>query len=163
MGIFAKCYAFLAYILNYYESEEKEALLSDIQAKCANKLKLEFVTFSDKNISTSDLDLYNENALINEWLGERFRHGSNNYEAMTGSEEMKQIAEKHGTPYIAWGGVYNSKGRKFHNTYFFIVFNIETGQLMKFETRYTSSKDTRDLITSFVYNSLMHVAKKAKE
>jgi hypothetical protein len=149
--------------LNYYESEEKEAFLSEIQIKCAKRLKLEYVTFSDKNISTTDLDLYNENALINEWLGERFRHGSNNYEAMTGYEEMKKISEKHGTPYIAWGGVYNSKGRRSHNTYFFIVFNIETGQLMKFETRYTKSKDNKDLITSFVYNSLMHVYKKEKE
>ena len=41
--------------------------------------------------------------------------------------------------------------------------NLESGQLMKFETRYTRGKDNRDMVTSFVYNSLMHVAKKPKE
>jgi len=147
---------------NYYESEEKEATLTSIQNKCADKLKLEYVNFSNKEMNVSDIDLYNESSTINEWLGERFRHGNNNYEAMTNYEEMKKISEKYGTPYIAWSGVYNSKGKKYNNTYFFIVFNIESGELLKFETRYTRSKDNRDLITSFVYNSLMYVKKKEK-
>lgn len=147
---------------NYYESEEKEAFLTSIQNKCANKLKLEYVNFSNKEMNTSDIELYNESATINEWLGERFRHGNNNYEAMTNYDEMKKISEKYGTPYIAWSGVYNSKGRKYNNTYFFIVFNIESGELLKFETRFTRSRDNRDLITSFVYNSLMYVKKKEK-
>jgi predicted Zn-dependent protease len=148
---------------NYYESEEKEATLISIQNKCAEKLKLEYVNFSNKDMTVSDIDLYNESSVMNEWLGERFRHGNNNYEAMTNYEEMKKISDKYGTPYIAWSGVYNSKGRRYSNTYFFIVFNIESGELLKFETRYTRSKDNRDLITSFVYNSLMYVKKKEKE
>ncbi len=149
-------------LVDFYESEEKESFLSNIQKKCADKLQLEFISFSNKNYSTTDIDLYNENALINEWLGERFRHGNNNFESMTCYNEMKSISKKYGTPYIAWSGVYNSKGRRNQNTYFFIVFNIESGELLKFETRYTKSKDNKDLITSFVYNSLMHVKKKEK-
>ena len=81
---------------------------------------------------------------------------------IVGSDEIKTLIEKYGTKYLAWTGIYNEKGKKSHNTYFFILFNLENGEVMKYETRYTKSKDNTDLVTSFVYNSLMHVAKKPK-
>ena len=78
------------------------------------------------------------------------------------SEYIEHLIAKTGTKYIAWSGVYNSKGKASRNTYFFILMDLETGDLMRFETRYTRSKDNADMITSFVYNSLMHVAHKPK-
>ena len=148
--------------VQFYESEDRQQVLLDIQKKCADRLKLQYTCLTTKDIAAGDIEKYNDNALLNEWLGERFKHGDNNDELVTSSENMKQLIDKLGAKYVAWSGVYNSRGRSFRNTYFFILLDLETGKLMKFETRYTRSKDSNDLITSFVYNSLMHVAKKPK-
>jgi len=149
--------------VNFYESEDQQAVLADIQKKCADRLKLAYVDVSTKGLSSSDIDKYNDNALINEWLGERFKHGNRHDELVTSSENIKQLISKMGTKYIVWSGIYNSKGKVYRNTYFFIVFDLESGEMKKYETRQTKSKDSRDIITSFVYNSLMHVVKKPKE
>ncbi len=148
---------------NFFESEEKAAVLAGIESKCANQLKLQYVTLSTKGITSADMDKYNDNALMNEWIGERLKHGSNSDEVEANSESIKQLIDKLGTKYVAWSGVYNQKGRSYRNTYFFILFNLESGNVMKYETRTTKSKDHSDLITSYVYNSLMHVVKKPKE
>ena len=117
---------------------------------------------STKNMNTSDIERYNDNSIINDWLTERFKNGENSEEMVVGIDEIKAITEKYDTKYLCWSGIYNEKGRKSHNTYFFILFNLESGEVMKYETRYTKSKDNKDLITSFVYNSLMHVKKNPK-
>lgn len=149
-------------MINYFESEEKQVKLLEIQKKCADRLKLSYETVSTKNMTTGDIDRYNLNSILNDWLTERFNHGDSSDEMIVGTDEMKSLIEKYGTKYLAWSGVYNEKSKKSHNTYFFILFNMETGEVMKYETRYTKSKDNTDLITSFVYNSLMHVAKSPK-
>ncbi len=149
-------------MINYFESEEKQVKLLEIEKKCAERLKLSYEIVGTKNMTTADIDRYNLNSILNDWLTERFNHGDNPDELIVGTDETKSLIEKYGTKYLAWSGVYNEKSRKSHNTYFFILFNLETGEVMKYETRYTKSKDTSDLITSFVYNSLMHVAKKPK-
>ena len=149
-------------MVNYFESEDRQVVLNDIQKKCADKLKLTYETMSTKKMSTTDMERYNDNSIINEWLTERFKNGENAEEMVVGVDDIKSIIEKYGTKYLCWSGIYNEKGRKSHNTYFFILFNLESGEVLKYETRYTKSKDHNDLITSFVYNSLMHVSKKPK-
>lgn len=149
-------------MVNYFESEDKQVKLTEIQKKCADRLKLSYEMIGTKNMTTADIDRYNLNSIMNDWLTERFNHGDNSDEMIVGTDEMQSLIEKYGTKYLAWTGVYNEKGRKSHNTYFFILFNMETGEVMKYETRYTKSKDNVDLITSFVYNSLMHVHKSPK-
>jgi hypothetical protein len=146
----------------FYESEEHQRKLAEIQKKCADKLKLQYTTVTTQGISEGDIAKYNENANLNDWLGERFRHGDNNEELVTSSEYIQQLIKDAGTKYIAWSGIYNSKGKVHRTTYFFILMDIESGKLMKFETRYVRNKDNTDMISSFVYNSLMHVAKKPK-
>lgn len=148
-------------LVDFFESENQQAFLSALQAKCANKLKLSYINISTKDLTVTDITKYNENALINEWLAERFKHNNNN-EMITSSEEMKQLIEKLGTKYIAWSGVFNSKTRRYHNTYFFMLLDLETGEARRYESKYTRSKDNKDLITSLTYNSLMCVAKKPK-
>lgn len=149
-------------LVNYYESEDQQQVLADVQRKCAGRLKMQFAEITTKNITTSDIEKYNDNALLNDWLGERFNHGNNTEEMMTTAEYIQPLIEKLGTKYIAWSGVYNSKGKVYRNTYFFILLDLETGTLMKYEARSARSRDTKDLISSYVYNSLMHVNKVKK-
>jgi predicted Zn-dependent protease len=149
-------------MINYFESEDKQKKLAEIQKKCADKLGLQYETLNTKNLETSDIDRYNMNSVLNDWLTERFNHGDNSDEMVVSTDDIKKLTERYGTKYLAWSGVYNEKGRKSRNTYFFILFNLESGEVLKYETRYTRSKDNTDLITSFVYNSLMYVFKKPK-
>lgn len=149
--------------VKFYESEEKQQVLAAIQKKCADRLKLDYTMVTTKGLLEGDITKYNENAILNDWLGERFSHGDNNSELVTSSEYIEGLVEKLGTPYVAWSGIYHSKGKAHRNTYFFILLDLKSGNLMKFESRYSRSRDTKDLITAFVYNSLMHVSKKPKK
>lgn len=149
--------------VKFYESEEKQQVLAAIQKKCADRLKLDYTMVTTKGLLEGDITKYNENAILNDWLGERFSHGDNNSELVTSSEYIEGLVEKLGTPYVAWSGIYHSKGKAHRNTYFFILLDLKSGNLMKFEGRYSRSRDTKDLITAFVYNSLMHVSKKPKK
>jgi predicted Zn-dependent protease len=149
-------------MINYYESEDKQKKLAEIQRKCADRLGLQYESLNTKSLQTNDIDRYNMNSVLNDWLTERFNHGDNADEMVVSTDDIRSLTEQYGTKYLAWSGVYNEKGRKSRNTYFFILFNLESGEVLKYETRYTKSKDNTDLITSFVYNSLMYVNKKPK-
>lgn len=147
-------------LIKYEESDERQAKLTEIQKKCADLLKIDYVEISTKNISASDIELYNETSLINEWLAERFKHG-NNAEIMECSEGIKELIKKRGTKYIALTGVYNSN--KKNNSYFFMLLDLESGKVMRSENKQNREKDRMDLLHAYVYNSLMHVSKKAKK
>ena len=91
---------------------------------------------------------------------ERLNYGDNRDETGVSSENIKQLIDKYGTKYVAWSGVYNRKGKVYRNKYFFIVLNLESGEIVKYESRITKSRDSADIIRSFVYNSMFHLAKR---
>lgn len=146
-------------IVKYEESDEKQQKLMETQKKCADMLALKYETISAVNLSATDMARYNEIALINEWLTERFRHGDDE-EFMECSESMKELIAKQGTKYIALTGIYNSN--KKDNTYVFMLLDLETGKVRRSEIKTNHSKDANDLVHSYVYNSLFHVVKKPK-
>jgi hypothetical protein len=147
------------YVVKYEESDDQQIKLMEIQKKCADLLKLNYASVSTIGLSSGDIERYNESGVINEWLAERFKHG-NNEELMECSESMQALINKLGTKYIVLNGVYNSN--KKNNSYFFMLLNLENGKVLRSEIRNNRSKDTKDLLNSYVYNSLMHVAKKRK-
>jgi hypothetical protein len=147
------------YVVKYEESDDQQIKLLEIQKKCADLLKLNYATVSTIGLASGDMERYNESGVINEWLAERFRHG-NNEELMECSESMQALINKLGTKYIVLNGVYNSN--KKNNSYFFMLLNLENGKVLRSEIRNNRSKDSKDLLNSYVYNSLMHVAKKRK-
>lgn len=146
-------------IIKYEESEDQQDKLLDIQKNCARSLKLDYAIVSSKGLTSSDIERYNQSAILNEWLAERFKHG-NNEEFMECSETVKVLIDKLGTKYIALNGIYNSN--KKNNAYFFMLLNLENGQVVRSEIRNNRERDSNDLLNSYVYNSLMHVAKKQK-
>ncbi|MES2591947.1 MAG: M48 family metalloprotease [Bacteroidota bacterium] len=146
-------------IVNYFESEDKQVALLEIEKKCAEQLHLNYEMLTTRGIAETDIEKYNNNALLNDWLVERFSHGDNADELESGAEEVKELINKLGSKYVVWAGVFNKKGRVYRNKYFFMVFNIENGEIVKFETRFNKGRDNIDLITSFVYSSLFNLVK----
>jgi hypothetical protein len=146
-------------IVKYEESDDQQAKLMEIQKKCAQLLKLDYAIISTVGLTANDIERYNQSAVINEWLAERFKHG-NNEELMECSETMKALIAKLGTKYVILNGVFNSN--KKNNTYIFMLLNLETGNVLRSEVRNNRARDSSDLLNSYVYNSLMHVSKKRK-
>jgi Zn-dependent protease with chaperone function len=147
-------------IIKYEESEEQQLKLMDIQKKCAEKLSLGYVSIGTKHLTATDIEMYNESALINDWLTERLRH-KDKEEMMECTESIKDIINKRGTKYIVLNGVYNYNVK--HSVYFFMLLNLETGKILRTETKQEDEKDSDELLNEYVYNSLMHVTKKPKK
>jgi Zn-dependent protease with chaperone function len=147
-------------IIKYEESEEQQLKLMDIQKKCAEKLNLGYVSIGTKHLTTTDVEMYNESALINDWLAERFRH-KDKEEMMECTESIKDIINKQGTRYIVLNGVYNYDVK--HSVYFFMLLNLETGKILRTETKQEDEKDSDELLNECVYNSLMRVTKRPKK
>jgi hypothetical protein len=145
--------------IKYEESEEQQLKLIEIQKKCAELLKLNYVNISMRNLTATDIEKYNEAALINEWLAERSKHG-NSDEIMECSESVKEIIQKKGTKYMVLSGVYNSNNK--NSAYFFMLLNLETGKIMRAETKEEEERDSDELLNKYVQNSLMHVIKRPK-
>jgi Zn-dependent protease with chaperone function len=146
--------------IKYEESEEQQLKLMDIQRKCAEQLKLQYVSIGTKHLTATDIEMYNESALINDWLAERFRHNDKE-EMMECSESIKNVINKKGTKYIVLNGVYNYDVK--HSVYFFMLLNLETGKILRTETKQKDEKDSDELLNEYVYNSLMHVTKRPKK
>ena len=146
--------------VKYEESTNKQKMLMETQTKFAELLQLKYSVVSTMQLSVADMERYNEMALINEWLTERFRHMDDN-EFMECSESMKELIAKQGTKYIALTGIYNCN--KKDNTYIFMLLDLETGKVLKAEFKSNHEKDSKDLIHSYVYNSLFHVVKSPKK
>lgn len=146
--------------IQYYSSEDKQAKLMAIQEKCANQLGLQYARISTKSLTENDMETYNDLALINDWLAERFKHGNSNENIET-SEAMKNLIAKKGAKYLALNGVQNNNRKS--NSYLFLLFDLETGDVKQFEIKNNRAKDSNDLLTLYVYNSLFHVSKKPKK
>jgi Zn-dependent protease with chaperone function len=147
--------------IDYFKSEEKESGFTAQQLKISKTLNLNCVNFSADNLTYDNIDLYNATSLINEWLSERFEHGNNSKEMMSNSEEIKELISKYGTPYVIMSGLYNKNTK--YNAYFFILFNLETGEALRFETRELKGSYGSDYISQVIYNSLYHTKAKQKE
>lgn len=145
--------------IQYYSSEEKQAKLMAIQEKCADKLGLQYSRLSAKSLQENDIETYNDLTLINDWLTERFKHG-NSHEHIECEEAMKDLITRKGVKYLVLNGVQNNN-RKI-NSYLFLLFDLESGDVKQFEIKNNRAKDTNDLLTLYVYNSLFHVAEKPK-
>ena len=146
--------------IQYYSSEEKQAKLIAIQEKCAEQLGLQYSRISAKSLSENDMEIYNDLALINDWLTERFKHGNSN-ENLETSEAMKKLIEKKGTKYLVLNGVQNNNRKT--NSYLFLLFDLESGDVKQLEIKNNRAKDSNDLLTLYVYNSLFHAKKKPKK
>lgn len=146
--------------IQYYTSEEKQSKLMTIQEKCADRLGLQYIRLSTKSLSENDIETYNDLALINDWITERFKHGNSN-ENIECSEAMNGFIAKRGVKYLALNGVQNNNKKT--NSYLFLLFDLESGDVKQFEIKNNRAKDSNDLLTMYVYNSLFHVATKPKK
>ena len=143
----------------FEESSVQQEKLIKIQETCAEKLKLDYTWISTLHLTKDNIEQFNDVAIINEWIAERFRHGDDD-EFMESSEAMKELITRKGTKYIVLTGVYNSN--KKNSSYLFMILDLETGKVMRSELKSNRERDSNDMLHTYVYNSLMFVKKKQK-
>jgi Zn-dependent protease with chaperone function len=144
-------------VFKYYESEDQRELMASIVVDCAKQLGFEYSYVSARNIQSNNIDRYNQNALLNDWLEERFRHGNKSRELITSLEYIPQEIKATGAKYVAWSGMSSTKGKAVRNDYFFILMDLETGKHIKYESEEKKGNDDKSFIRSLIYDSLSHV------
>ncbi|MDF2437935.1 MAG: Peptidase family [Bacteroidota bacterium] len=147
--------------VKYYETEVHQQLLGTVQKECADKLHLEYMDVSVRNLQQNDLEKFNQNALFNDWVEERLKHGNKSRELVTSYEFIEEFIKTAGTKYVAWSGISNSKGKVERNNYFFILMDLETGKQVKYQTEENKGRDDKAMLNSLLYESLSHVVKTA--
>jgi hypothetical protein len=148
--------------VKYHETEENLRLLATVQKECAERLQMECAYISVLNLKMDEVDKFNQNALFNDWLEERMKHGNKSRELITSHEYIADYIKATGTKYVAWSAIRNSKGKVDRNKYYFTVLDLETGKQLKYDVEEKKGKDDKGFLSSLVYDSLSHVFKNSK-
>ncbi len=152
-------------------------------AKMAN-LDLEILT--NYKFNSNDVQRYNDFSLINEWANERFMM-KNRTDLTSSAEEVQDLIDRYGTKYFAWTGVVNATYPRSGKLYvallsfysivgipygiyylatpktetyiYFSLFNIESGELVMYESRSINMSDSNGLLDTHYYDIFNQIKK----
>lgn len=96
------------------EDSEKELMEFKGQIEdCADACKLEHEVLFPKAMSAYDMDKYNTMAMMNDWVGEKLSHESNDLDIIPlETEYTAALSDTYGTDYFCYTGVFTSKMRR---------------------------------------------------
>jgi len=152
--------------------------------KNADLAGLSIDILDSKSFNSSQVDQFNDYALLNDWANERFSH-ENIPLSISDREYVKPLIEKYGTKYFAWTGVLNLHvykvnsgyyfllsalspplfplallnlvAPKYETYYFFFLFDIESGEAIMVEREYIREDDRLDVVNSHLYDSFHQI------
>jgi beta-barrel assembly-enhancing protease len=176
--------------VKYFASETSQQSFTQSIVENAEKVGLQYEMIDPNSFQVSDVEKFNDYSIINDWVVERYNHESKSNAIVCNSDEINELVKKYGTKYFMWTGVINVREKKDnvltsvllialiytsplgiynlvkpeHETlYYSILFDIETGQVMMLDVNTVGQKDTRDLLNSYIYDTLHQVKKKDKK
>jgi hypothetical protein len=97
--------------IDLIQSEEKKISISEIYTKKFKRLDLNVQVLDSKSLTSSDVDRYNEIALIKDWMSEILDHDGIDMISST-HFRMAEICEKYNTSNFLFSGIYSFKDRK---------------------------------------------------
>ncbi|MFT6802942.1 MAG: hypothetical protein ACJA2N_002133 [Salibacteraceae bacterium] len=161
------------------KSEKEEIEILSQFEEVANSADLDLTILTSYRFNSTDVNKYNDFSLINEWGSERFTM-ENRSTYPSSSEEVQELINRYGTKYFAWTGVVNVTSPRESKFYvallsfytvvgiplgiyyvatpekstqlYFALFNIETGQLVMYESRDLPMNDSDGLLNSHYYD-----------
>jgi hypothetical protein len=179
--------------VSYLVSEISQMNYIEQLGRNADRTKLEVSILNTNKLKVSDIEKFNDHAILNEWLSELLDHDGDNMELTIGNQEqVKYLTEKYNTKYFGWTGVISirkSKGPEafwflvggivtlylfpyalynlftpdYDTVYYMVLFDIETGKAEFVQQHYMNTKDARDLINSNLYDSFHQIRAEKKE
>lgn len=172
--------------VQYESSESKRVEYVEQIESAATAAGLEVEVLDPSRFSTSDVDKLNDLSLLRDWIIERVAHGEQNVYNST-TDEVDGLIEKYGTRYFVLTGVEQTKYQNpakyyyaclyialvytapiglyyllkqdFKSEYFYLLFDIKTGELMLFDEFERNSKARKSIVGSSVYHSLYQTVK----
>ncbi|MBL3657864.1 M48 family metallopeptidase [Fulvivirga sediminis] len=164
----------------YADSEDVLEDLGKKINKVSSKLSMKVDQLDMSHLGRNDVETFNDNAIVNEWLGEKFI-GSDTSMVSPIHNEVIRVADKHNTPYLTWIGAITMKD-KVHDKgyaialallapslipytivhllspeketlYISFTMDVKSGQLVSSDIRSMQIKDSKSLMHSNLYNT----------
>ena len=161
-------------------TEEKETYFTDALDRISKKADLPTTLLSVSNLSSGDLDKFNDIAQINNYLGQQIDHYDMSLTPGYRQNEINAIAEKYGTDYFLWTGVIslresnkkawlaagvsaiipyllpftlpNALTPKYDMLYYAILFDVKTGRRSIIKMDYFDKKDSKMILNAHIYD-----------
>lgn len=106
--------------INLIKSEQKKIRVSDIYSKKFKRLDLNVQILDSKSLTASDVERYNEIALIKDWMSEVLDHDG--IDMISSSHfRMADVCEKYNTTSFLFSGIYSYKNRKEANAWHWVA------------------------------------------
>ncbi|PCJ83662.1 MAG: hypothetical protein COA57_10750 [Flavobacteriales bacterium] len=168
--------------IRYVASEKAQQNFISRLEKNTRVASLEMEVLDTKGLQTSQVDVFNDYAIINDWLDEFLFHEDEGMELLISDQENVQyLIEKYGTKYFMWTGVLAVRETKGsgdywllmastifwytlpyaiyniampdYDTYFYcVLFDIESGEIKLTVKDFFESRDRDDILNSVIYD-----------
>ena len=172
--------------IKYLDSERNLRMLSDIVIDNANMVVLKFTSFNPKAYTSSDIVKFNEMAMMNDWLSERFDHDEIDI-IPASSSYLYDITNKYHSKYLNFTGVISYKGTETalnricidlffpplllfelarsnnYFQYYNVLFNTENGDAEFVTINNFNSRGKGDMLNSLLYDSFYQMKRKKRK
>lgn len=155
----------------YIISDDKESEFISTLKTGATKNKLSYEIIDPCTFTNSDIQKYNDYSLLQDWYNERMDGGENQNPPIFNSDEIDNLIKHYNTKYFLWTGVSSTHYKNeagivnafkyIVGTYYYaIVFDIETGKVIKKDFKIVDKSDTHGRISDFVNTTLKELSEK---
>lgn len=176
--------------VRYIDSERKQFELNKMLAKNAKLAGVNLNLIDSKNFNSDDTDVFNDLALLNDWVIECFNHEDLEM-VMSESQYVSHLIQKYNTKHFAWCALFNVREAKrsdymtacfyvmlgytiplaiyilvkpeYYTHYYNVLFNLETGEVALSISEDFSQNDNKDLINSKVFDNFFQIKARRKK
>jgi hypothetical protein len=171
----------------YVSTDIKKDVYGGIVSSCANKLGIEHVDIDPQQFNVNETRLYNDYAVINEWINERLDHSMDTKCLVLNTDSVHSLVSRYGTKYFLWTGVVSVRVVKsllplafiipvytipytiyyyarpeYQTLYYSLLIDMETGEVKFFDSRMFRERDSSDLLNTMIYHTLNQIKRKSK-
>ncbi|MFC2111419.1 M48 family metallopeptidase, partial [Bacteroidota bacterium] len=176
--------------VRYIHSERKQAELNNTLNYNARIAGLDLSLIDSKKLNSDDLDVFNDLALLNDWVTECFNHEEMEF-VMAESQYVEGLIKKYNTKHFAWCVLFNVREKKnitvdevcyyafagftlpffiyrvvwpdYYTHYYSVLYNIESGEAELSISSDYRQNDAKDIVNSKVYDTFFQIKAKRKK
>lgn len=174
--------------VRYLDAEEGQLGFNQHVNNLSQKLHFDLEVFAPMGLKSTDIEKFNDHALLNSWITERFEHDFT-YVSLY-QRDIEELTKKRKTENFAWmGAVAYTERKPFpllllllsasfyptipftiayaltpdHSTFYYsMVFNVKSGDLVMKEFNKIDMNDSETVMKSNIYNTIAQFKNKRK-
>ena len=176
--------------LNFNDTEKGQIRFNNLLREVCEKNHVDVEIFHASELSENDVEKFNDMAVLQQYISERFFHGNINA-YVSNTDRVKEIAEKYDSRYILYTGTFSLKNNSLksiyrklgwmilfynipyqiftftrisHETlYYSFIFDVENGDLKYYDLKKTDIKNYDASIWSHLDQTIKAGKKKSKK